>query len=385
MFSPKDAVTEIKSEMASLSQSGHAVRYRGIIVTPEVWKALEEDSDGFHGVMGVSGTEGNRWVRYTFYVLSDPSLEQAQKGLTHFFVHHPQDVYTEKFLGRLPQTMAEDRKKLTIGGWVIEDVNPIFGEVSTSSSNIGRNYVSADFDDVVKVSQAAFSAHEDIGKAVYRRFDRWYICHNPPEAKWLGELRFDKLGEIASANTSGLSPFRYRGEKLDTLVGRLLMRSKFESNGPFDIIGIARDGFDHVHLVNMQGTKKTDWMEFAKIAIKYFLPEEILLATGRRKLSDLEAIQAFQEKEHWGTMYDSEDVGRIHEFNSSGPYGKKSFVLSVDCVDTRGKEACVEFADIDQGEKTKWDNLRAKYFPSDWKEWPKTKQDRQFASFAATL
>lgn len=362
----RQVVASLKRELVSYCYSGEASRVRGIIVSSALYQALGEDSDHFHGVIRVTGREGNRSLRYSFYVLENSNYPVGAEPF--FFVGYTEEVYRERYLGREEAILATPRRQSIKIGWkTITEVNPVHGVIEVSWSGGSRWYYNVDFDQIVEVAQTAYQANESVLGAC-ERFGRYRLVNNPPETRWIKDetaYNYDRANRTAS-------------------VGRLLMR-RFEllGNHFYHIVGIARDGYGHVVDVDIPESSFACPLDFAKQAVRYFLPEEVadFLAQSGVALP-VEEIAQHAPPDVWGSWYDREDAGRLHA-RSWSQGDKKGYEVSVDLLGSRAK---VFSFDIHKQEaEAGWPELKAKYFPPDWHGWAKTSQLQAMEAFAHTL
>lgn len=431
---PQVVVQQIKADMVNFAQSGEASRLRGIIVAPEVWQALDKETVGFHGVMRVSGIEGNRAIRYTFYVLENTNFPHSRSAEPYFFVHHPKEVYEELFLGKEGEILAsEERRTLDLLHLQIEELNPIWGIVEVNWPGGGHYYYRVSFDDflalVKKVAdryhgldfeyleptimvkwehagqtgefqryrfsfpEALVLAHRkftdflrELQDEIYQRFDRYNLVHNTPETRWRGDIKFDEEGQAYSLEIGTCETFCYVGRASLAEVGRLCMRRP-NGDACLDIVGVAIDWYGNVHEIVLPGSEMTtlDYWDFAHLAIPYFLPEEIFYFLNPdgtlRDLEDLRRLEREVVQEVWGDWSDPECEGRIMEYWRSLP--EEGHVLSADFVDSRAKVRSIEIAFV--RDEDDWHRLRNGYFPEDWAGWPKTRREAAFERMAASV
>jgi hypothetical protein len=317
----KNEVWELMKGMVNLMQSGIASQLRGVIVAPSLWALLEENSEDFHGKMGVTGQEGTATLRYSFYVLkSDTFPSEAAGNSAFFFVPFTQEEYEANYLGREAERIKEIRRAI-------------------------------DF--------AMRYSHE-----------RTLPDPNPPQVWWSRQPNLYLYEEAVKADPT-----------LKASVGRLLMKPA-DDMAVGQIVGIALDGYGNTHLVPVP---IADLDDFLHKALMDFWPEEVLEfvnAQGKRAEITLESLQSLVENPYWGDWVDYEVIGRIQPAFRTGPNGD-GHVLYAHFTATRGELFFLDVAFEPDDEKFK--GIMRKYFPEDWQDWPSTRQQEALARFAAAL
>jgi len=363
----RKVVQEIKVAMSSHARSGEASRLRGIIVTPKVYQALKEDSGNFHGVIGVSGREGNRILRYVFYVLENPNFPKKATD-SFFFVGYPKEIYEKRYLGREDEILASGhRREEKVGRVKIREVNPVLGIITVNK----RYFYNVDFVDVLTEAKKIWTQHKDIEAHLCSLFDRNSLVHNVPETKWI------------------MDEPTYNYEKADTesSVGRLLMKRVETSDRwhphLYQIVGIGLNGYGDIVELVMEKSKRYDPYEFACFAVHFFLPEEVADFLNQYGIKiTAEWIAQVPVTEHWGAWFDPEGIGRLRcLYWYRGD--KKGHEISGGFIGSRGKEYEIKVVKI-EGEDG-WPEIKAKYFPPGWERWPDTAKDKRIAAFAQTL
>lgn len=364
-----EAVRRLKSDLVNHCKTGKASRLRGLIVSPEVWSTLSEE-EGFDGVVSVSGREGSRFIRYSFYVLENPNFPHSRSADPYFFVGYPEEVYETRYLGREGQILASGgRRSKQIGNVTFTELNPIAGVVEVKYMGGGRFYYDVDYDEVITVAEQSFAAGESPTALIGKTFaDEWRVT-NPPE--W--ELNLD--------------PKYYDYDRADVTssVGRVFMQSEVQNrNIGYQLVGIGRNGFGEIVDVVLGDSRKTDPLEFARFALEFFLPEEI------EEFLSIRGVTLAQDwkdgvdcHERWGQWHDPESLGRLTEsvcYENSQDQGHRELTGSF--LSTRAKSYRFGFTDKSV---SNWEEFRSQHFPEGWNGWPKTDQDRAYASFAQSL
>ncbi len=374
-----EAVRRLKMDLASACRSGEASRLLGVIVTPEVFAELIKE-EGFHGVVGVRGREGNRRIRYEFYILVNSNFP-SRAVEPYFTVCYPADVYKDRYLGREDEILAaEVRRSTTVpstqipvgmhGSWysteeiTISEINPIIGMVGVKVSNGARYYYNVDYDLVLAEVEKAKAEGLSPRARIAEVFERENLVLNPPETEW--------IKDEASYDWD-------RASETDR-VGRVRMRKQSGAN--FQIIATGLNGFGQQ--VGIVAVEKEEAEEFARSAVHMFLPEEVYDFLIRYGVDiTLDWIRQIPVREWWGTWYDEEELGRLSPHRW---LGGKSNGNSIDgsFIGTRGKAYHFDLVRIDDGQDG-WEEAKAKHFPADWQDWPKTKQMANLEAIATTL
>lgn len=369
MNTAENAVNQIKIDLASYASSGKASRLLGIIVSSGVYEALMRDSENFHGVLGVSGTEGNRMLRYTFYVLRHPDFPVKMCPALYFFVGYPKEVYEKRYLGKEADILlVEERRKEKIGNLEIKEVNPICGIIIAGS----RYLYDVDYEAVLLEAKKAHLKGMDMMGHILSIFDSYNFISNIPETRWIKDEK----------------TYNYEKADIKSSVGRILMkrlRIGFSRNPSYayQIVGVGINGYGDIIEVIKENSSRTDPYEFACLAIHYFLPEEVADFLHQYEVSiSPEWVNQIPVWEGWGTWYDSEDIGRIKLMKWVGG-NKEGYCIQGGFIGTRGKEYTLEIAKIEGEEGLA--ELKAKYFPADWKGWAETRQSKSMQAFAANL
>ena len=364
----REAVQQIQQNMASHASSGKASRLHGIIVSPEVYQALKEDSENFHGVIRVSSREGNRSIRYTFYVLENPNFPHQKSVAPYFFVSYPQEVYEERYLGREDEILSiEEKPRVEFkGGAVLTSINPVAG-----IATIDNWYLyNVDFEEVVAVARQAEEAEEPITETVRAHFDRMFLVHNPPETRWIKDEK----------------TYDYHRTDIEASVGRLLMR-KVKSDSPwrshlYQVVGIGINGYGQIMELVMKESERHDPREFACVATRMFLPQEVADFLNHQGVDiPTEWITQIPVQEIWGTGYDPEDIGRLRCYGRLGE--KEHYSISGDFIGTRAKDYKIDLVDV-RGE-WEWAKIKAEHFPPNWEGWSKTRHDQALEAFVQAL
>lgn len=382
---PKEAIQRIKQDMAMFAGAGRAARLCGIIVSPEVYQALEEDSEDFHGFLRVTGLEGNRGIRYTFFVLRTPNFPHQKSAVPYFFVPYPREAYEKRYLGREEEILTAQREEVVLGGKMVQtghnswfriqeaklcSLNPIAGVVSVDNWYLYR----VDFEEVLAVARRAEEAGEPITATVRMHFDEHNLAYNPPET-W----------RIKDGDPFDLDAFGSEAA-FEGVVGRLLME-KTKPENPYRqplyrLVGIGRDGYGRVVRVPAKETERRNPYEFACLAVHDFLPEEVAEFLKSHGVQvPLEWIMQIPVKEVWGTWHDPEGVGRLEAYRRISQ--KEAYIIAGGFVNTRGKEYRIDLVEV--GDEEEWVRVQSEYFPADWKGWDKTAHDRAFEAVAQTL
>lgn len=372
----KEAVLRIKQDLARFAGSGEASRLRGIIVKPEVYAVLKQENEKFRGVLRVSGQEGNRILRYSFYVLENKDFPQGQQT-PYFFVGYKKEVYKKRYLGREGIVLASKKQREAKGElWTIKEINPILGTVAFKSKNSERWFHNVDYREVLTAAKDAEKKNLDVGHQLYNLFADNNLVLNAPTVVKL---------------VKNESTYNYDKAPVIDSVGRLLMKKVATPSSvrwnpdTYQVVGIGRDGYGNTVEVVMKDSQKSNPHEFAvwcRIR-NLFLPEEIanfLRQNGAKIAADL--IRTVQTQEIYGTWYDAEESGRLESLVWLD--GKnRGHVISGTFINTLGKSYHLDLVKIkgDEG----WGDIERKYFPSDWKGWPETRQMKALAAIAKTL
>jgi len=384
----REAVRQLKQEMGRYATSGEASRLRGIIVTPEVYQALREESEDFHDVMGVSGREGNRSIRYSFFVLENPSFPK-RSGLPYFFVGASRETYIERFLGREEEILsAEDRPEVVVGGerrsvapgWSstgdqakITCMNPITGVVLVEMPQGTRYFYLVDFDEVINAARQAVETGRSIEEAL-TRFDKEVLINNPPETRWIKDE----------------ATYNYAKADMEASVGRLLMqRPEIRDKQPrkkalYQIVGIGKNGLGQIIPVLMQNSQCHDPYQFACVAVHYFLPEEVADFLSQCGISITpEWVAQIPVKELWGVWHDPDALGRLTPCHWENGRGEKIYAIQSEFVGTRAKVYILELISIP--DEKGWREVQSQHFPPQWRGWPKTDYDKRVQKFAQAI
>lgn len=362
-----EAVRRLKSDLVSHSHTGKASRLRGIIVSSEVWATLSEE-EGFHGVIGISGREGSRVIRYSFYILESPNFPHQRSADPYFFVGYPKEVYEERYLGKEAEVLAsESRRSKQIGNATFTELNPIAGAVEVKFMGGGRFYYDVDYDEMIAVAEKSFADGEGATTHIGKIFgDHWRVT-NPPEC------------------TLDLDPRNYDYDRADigSSVGSLFIQQEPLDDGVvYQLVGIGRNGFGEIVDVVLGDSRKTDPLEFAQFALNFFLPEEIeefLSRHGVTLPSDWKEGADFHET--WGQWHDAEELGRLSE-SVCHVRDTQHREINATFLSTRAKPYRFGFTEENV---SNWEEFRSQHFPKDWNGWPETAQHRSIAAFAETL
>ena len=364
-----EAVRRLKSDLANHCYSGEASRLRGIVVSPEVWTALSEE-EGFHGVVGVSGREGSRVIRYSFYILENLNFPRRSAD-PYFFVSYPKEAYQERYFEREDEILAsENRRSKQILGTTFTELNPVWGVVEVKYPGSGGSFLyNVDYEEVVAVAEKSHAAGESPGARIASTFGRDSLVQNPPE--W--EL--------------DLNPANYDYDRADTasLVGRMFMQREPQGDGfVFQIVGIGKNGLGETVDVVMGDSRKEDSLEFARFALNIFLPEEIeefFSSHGGQLPADWkEGVEVW---EHWGQWHDRESLGRLSGTIWNMGSDRQKREMNGTFLSTRGKSYRLGISEESVG--SSWEEFLTQHFPPDWKGWPETSQDRALDSMARAM
>lgn len=400
------AVEGIKGNMVRYMHSGQATKFRGIVVAPDVYEALKQESEKFQDIIGVTGTEGHRSLRYQFYILPNPNFPHRVSGTPYFFVPHPKEPYIASYLGKEEEILGRDKHRvIELAGLKVEEINPIIGCFKMGDSWNSRSYYEVVFEDVIALAEevkarfvsAASEARKNrqgkkkpwsfsetnahlelsyaVRKAIDERFDRDCLVNNPPEVQgWV-----DKPEEYLYTAALRTDP------TLRQSIGRILMYED-RTEKTFQILGIAVDGRGELHKVVLPGSKQTELQLFAEFAARHFLPEEIVAfcaSVGAPELVRLMLGANFWKdrvpQEWWGDWTDYEELGRIQESTST----HHGHLLRVTFVNSRAKsfDEYIVVSDDNEG----WPAIRDAYFPPGWQGWPETKQMSRLSAIARSL
>ncbi len=370
----QNPVADLKREMAELAMTGRAARYRGFIVSAELWDQLARDQrdEEFKGRMGVSGTKGNLAIRYSFYVLKHPNYPEKKTDGPFFPTHYTEEVYKAKYLGHELEFLDGFRGRtmpLSRGGRgnTLEETAPMLGMVTIREFCGARYLYQVDYDEAVERIRGA----QDPERLLLELYDP--PVNNPPEAHWRGDMQ--KLLDMGEADPT-IDPFmtglsQPRISQTRNTGGRLLM-SADERN--LCMIGVtAKNG---VVIYPNSVFPWTNPRGFAQEAIKRFLPEEVYIFLMRQALANLSAtnlrervaavpsleeLKAIPVEECWESYVDP-DAGLVKEYTSTGGR-EEGHLLSTSVVSTRARtwHLDVEFMPFTQGEEA-WEAVRKHYF-----------------------
>lgn len=358
------SVTNLKRELADLSSRGRAGCVAGIIVSEYMWERLEAHFGGdFNGRIGISGVQGNRMIRYEFYVLKSPTFPKERIGSGYFFVPFSEEDYRARILGHESDgTLVPRSREIRLDE--VKELNPVTGECWVSDRRIGL----ADFSRLIVAIETGCL----LGKSVREQASHfWYwgfTFRRPEEIVWLKHPeRYD-----------------YHRADLKSAVGRLLMR-RTEVDGAtfFDILGIAINGRGQIVEVLNPKMRYVDLEKFLNLAKWYFLPDEITDFLAQFGIEiDPNNLELDPLYEAWGHQVDYEAIGRLKKYVSSskidGPWDLHS--LSGMFLGSRAVEYRLSFCDRVQGPE--WEKIETEHYPPGWDGWPDTSHERGLKSFA---
>jgi hypothetical protein len=362
------SVSKLKQDLAQLVSRGRAGCVAGVIVSEHMWERLKADFDGeFAGRISISGVQGNRKIRYEFYILKSPAFLKDRFPGGYFLIPFSEEDYRERILGHEMEDLVQRSESLY--GWSFTEINPLEGLVFASHPDLIQAWIeNVDFSRLLEFIRAQSTNYRDVHKYVCDFSHRGMTVRGPDEIVWLKHPeRYD-----------------YHRADLKKSVGHLLMR-RAEVDGAifFDILGIAINGRKQVVEILEPTMRYTDLNEFVKRAKWYFLPEEItdfLTQFGIRvDPKDLELDPLY---EAWGYQMDPEAIGRLTQWISNsktnGPWDLHT--VSGNFVGSRDVEYTLRLCDRVQG--SEWEKLEAEHYPPGWKGWPDTSHDKAWQSFA---
>jgi hypothetical protein len=355
------SVSGLKQDLASLLSMGIAGSVTGVIVSDNMWKKLVSDSDGnFNGRIGISGVQGNRKIRYEFYVLESLTFPKNMYPHGYFFVPFNEIDYRTRILGHetdntlIPRSCEIDHSE-------IKELNPLNGECFVHDRGIRY----ADFDSLIDVIKIGCQN----GKSVHSQaahFWHWgFNLRRPNEITWLKH------------------PERYDYHRADRIktVGRLLMRHTTDNY--FEIVGIAHNGHRQIVEITENRLRFDDIDKFIENARYYFLPEEIIDFLSQFGIEvDPKKLELDPLYEAWKSQVDEEDIGRLKKYiSSSGTnYALDLHIISGSFVGSRDVTYKLDLCDRIKG--LEWEKLETEHFPKDWTGWPDTRDEKALKVFA---
>lgn len=359
------SVSNLKLELSDLSYRGRAGCVAGVIVSDYIWKKLQEDFDGkFKGRIGVSGIQGNRSIRYEFYVLMSPAFPKERFHNGYFLVPFSEAEYRGRILGRETNLVCRSE---TIFGWKFEELDPLQGSVVVSHPGLVTFWIkNVDFDVLLETIIAKCNSYHDVHVLVSDFSFRGLVFRKPDEITWLKH------------------PERYDYHRADRTkaVGRLLMR--YVDGGRFEIVGIALNGRKQIVEIVEESKRFDNVHKFVELARWYFLPEEITDFLAQFGLAvDEKELYLDPQQESWGHQVDKEGIGRLIQYVSSSKGNGEWDLHSVmgGFVGSRDVEYTLKLCDRVKGGK--WARLKAEHFPPGWVGWPETSRDKSMRAFFA--
>lgn len=356
------SVSNLKRELADLSYRGRAGCIAGVIVSDYMWKKLNDDYDGeFKGRIGVSGIQGNRNIRYEFYVLMSSTFPKERFHNGYFLVPFSEDHYRGRVLGHESNLVGRSE---TLFGWKFEELDPLQGSVEVSHPGLITFWIrNVDFEVLLNKIKAKSNSYHDVHVLVSDFSFRGLVFRKPDEVIWLKHPeRYD-----------------YHRSDLKKAVGRLLMRHVGDTR--FEIVGIALNGRKQI----VEIVKRFDNVyKFAEQARWYFLPEEILDFLSQFGLAfDENGLYLDPQQESWGHQVDKEGIGRLEQYVSSSKGNGEWDLYSVkgSFIGSRDVEYTLDLCDRIKGRE--WARIKAEHFPPGWTGWPETSRDKSMRAFFA--
>lgn len=359
--------SDLKAYMVRLMQIGVAACYRGIIVSSDLYAALKAETDKFEDKIRITGVEGNRQLRYTFYVMEHPGWPKCASADGYFFTPHASEFYRENYLGHEDEVFRKSTQVETIDGVMLKEEEPIDGEIYVRSPFGQYTIHHAPFNELIKevktIAEQKGDMRDFLNSFSYRR--GLYV--NPPQTEWIDRPE----------------TYDYDKADLSKSIGRVLMRAKTGrgKSAQLEIVGIAVNGRGQLVEIPEKDSSSQDKLAFAKVALRHFLPEEIAAVISKfgRVVTPQEVADLRPVNDWWGQRYDADDLGRIHQWTS----GEDTNSMSAYFTDSRAGWFSLEL--VKTQNKLEWKRVERQHFPKNWKGWEDTAHDTALKAFARSL
>lgn len=173
------SVMELTQDLCRLTASDHAKLVRGVIVTPELYRAIQNENEEFNGEIGITFPKDNKVLRYAFYVLENESFPY-KAATSYFFVGHPKDVYKERYLGKEKEVLSLDRRKEQVGPFNVKELNPVSGIVEVEREDGGDTFHYVEYEDILAETKKAYDEGINVRVHLFELFDLFKLTNNAP-------------------------------------------------------------------------------------------------------------------------------------------------------------------------------------------------------------